>query len=151
MEPQQSSVTSVALAATARPSTARRRSLIVALVIGLVIGGGGVGAVWVLSDDTSGRADPTASGPAADARAACHALDGFDESKYAVEGPVGDIALNHWGAAGALSAAAAAGDARYKLLAQAMRSSQDRYAQAFKFSDDVKKELAEARRICEGL
>lgn len=129
---------------------AHRRSLVVALVIGLVVGGGGVGAVWALSDGSSGRADPTASGPAADARAACHALDGFDESKYAVEGPEGDIALNHWGAAGALSAAAAAGDARYKALAQTIRRSQDRHAQAFTFNDDVKKELAEARRICEG-
>ncbi|MCZ7457645.1 hypothetical protein [Streptomyces sp. WMMC940] len=138
-------------AASAGSPPAHRRSLIVALVIGLVIGGGGVGAVWVLRDDSSGGVDPTAAGPVADARAACHALDGFDESKYAIEGPEGDIALNRWGAAGALSAAAAAGDARYKLLAQAIRRSQDRHAQAFQINDEVKKELAEARRICEGL
>ncbi|MEU4134015.1 hypothetical protein [Streptomyces wuyuanensis] len=150
MEPQQSSDTSIEPVATARPSVAHRRSLAVALVIGLVVGGGGVGAVWALSDGSSGTG-PTASGPAADARAACDALDGFDESKYEVEGPEGDIALNHWGAAGALSAAAAAGDARFKALAQTIGRSQDRHAQAFTFNDDVKKELAEARRICEGL
>ncbi|MFG1807775.1 hypothetical protein [Streptomyces sp. NPDC049040] len=115
-------------------------------MVGLVLGAGGVGAGWALSGDSSAPA--AGSDPAGDARAACQALDGFDESKFAAKGPDGDIALNRYAAAGALSASAAAGDREYKPLAQAIRRSQDRHAQVFDFDAQVKQDLAEARRIC---
>ncbi|MCX4825647.1 hypothetical protein OG883_38535 [Streptomyces sp. NBC_01142] len=124
--------------------------MVALLMLGLLVGGGGVGAAWALSDD-SGSAPVTESGPAGDARAACQALDGFDEAKYGAKGADGDIALNRYAAAGVLSASAAAGDAKFKPLAQAIRRSQDRHAQVFDFDEMVKKDLDEARRICKGL
>ncbi|MFF0445161.1 hypothetical protein ACFYT4_01870 [Streptomyces sp. NPDC004609] len=120
-----------------------------ALILGLVLGGGGVGVAWALGD---GGGTPSGDpGAAEDARAACRALDGFDESEYLVKGARGDIALNRYAAAGVLSASAAAGDAAYKPLAQAIRRSQDRHAQVFDFDAKVKKDLGEARRLCENL
>jgi hypothetical protein len=118
--------------------------VVVSLVAGLVLGAGGVGAGWALSEGDSAAG----STPAGDARAACQALDGFDESKYTAKGPEGDVALNRYAAAGALSASAAAADASYAPLAQAVRRSQDRHNQVFDFDAKVKQDLDEARRIC---
>ncbi|GAA3380892.1 hypothetical protein GCM10020367_70030 [Streptomyces sannanensis] len=119
------------------------------LVAGLVLGAAGMGAAWAMSADSN---SPAAGGtPAADARAACEALDGFDAGKYTEKGSGGEIALNRYAAAGALSASAAAGDAKYKELAQAIRRSQDRHAQVFEFDATVKKDLDQAREICRGL
>lgn len=118
--------------------------MVVPLVAGLVLGAAGVGAGWALGDDDG----TAASTPAGDARAACQALDGFDESKYDAKGPEGEIALNRYAAAGALSASAAAGDATYVPLAQAVRRSQERHSQVFAFDAKVKQDLADARRIC---
>ncbi|MFJ6566382.1 hypothetical protein ACIQNU_03100 [Streptomyces sp. NPDC091292] len=128
------------------PPPPRRRTgpLVIALLIGLVVGAGGVGAAWALSGDGGGQSDA-----AADASAACGALERFDESKYAAEGPDGDIALNRFGAAGAHSAAAAAGDPAYQPLADAVRDAQLEHARTFKFGSEVKKNLAKARGICE--
>ncbi|MFH8738748.1 MULTISPECIES: hypothetical protein [unclassified Streptomyces] len=131
-------------------SRSRTTTVGVSLLLGLVLGGGGVGVAWSLGDDSS-SATAAGSAPAGDVRAACQALDGFDESKYVAKGPDGDIAVNRYAAAGALSASAAAGDAKYKPLAQAIRRSQDRHARVFDFDAKVKKELDEARRICKDL
>ncbi|MFF4758536.1 hypothetical protein [Streptomyces sp. NPDC001292] len=132
--------------ASPAPTTSRRPGIVpvAALVTGLVVGGGAVGAAWVLSDD--GRAG--ASAPADDARDACRALGGFDESKYGSKGPEGDIAMNRFAAAGVLSASAAAGDERYKPLAEAVRRAQTLHAQTFDFGKEVKQELAKARDAC---
>ncbi|MFG3497787.1 hypothetical protein [Streptomyces sp. NPDC047928] len=133
------------------PRPRGRRGLVAgAMALGLLLGGGGVGAAWLLGGDGSG-ARAGGPGPADDARAACRALDGFDESRYAAKGPDGDIAVNRYAAAGVLSAAAAAGDAAYQPLARAIRRSQDRHAQVFDFDARVRKDLAEARRICSEL
>jgi hypothetical protein len=113
--------------------------------MGLLAGGGAVGAAWALSDDDRAA---TASAPADDARDACRALGGFDESKYVSEGPEGDIAVNRFAAAGALSASAAAGDKQYKPLAEAIRRAQLLHAKTFDFGKDVKRELAKARDAC---
>ncbi|MFF2845890.1 hypothetical protein ACFVT5_06115 [Streptomyces sp. NPDC058001] len=127
------------------PAVPSRRTgpLVAALLIGLVVGAGGVGAAWAFAGDGSGEGDA-----AADASAACGALDRFDESKYATDGPEGDMALNRFGAAGAHSAAAAAGDPAYKPLATAIRDAQLGHANTFKFGPEVKKDLAKARDIC---
>ncbi|CAG6392272.1 hypothetical protein NMG29_25575 [Streptomyces cocklensis] len=128
------------------PPRSRTATVVVSLVAGLVLGAAGVGAGWALSGgDGDSAGGPT---PAGDARAACQALDGFDESKYAAKGPEGEIALNRYAAAGAFSASAAAGDASYEPLAQAVRRSQDRHNRVFDFDAKVKQDLDEARRIC---
>ncbi|MGW3493518.1 hypothetical protein [Streptomyces sp. NPDC001020] len=136
--------------ASPAPKVSRRPGVIpvATLVTGLLVGGGAVGAAWALSDD--GRAT-TASAPADDARDACRALRGFDESKYAAKGPEGDIAMNRFAAAGALSASAAAGDKRYKPLAEAIRRAQALHAQTFDFGKKVKQELTKARETCDDL
>ncbi|MGW2561691.1 hypothetical protein ACWCXB_21035 [Streptomyces sp. NPDC001514] len=151
MQPQQPHS---ALVPPTSPTPPPRRpwgTMVGALMIGLLIGGGAVGAAWTLSDESGGNTNAAASGPAGDARAACGALDGFEESEYAAKGPEGDVALNRWAAAGALSASAAAGDTKYEPLAKAIRQSQTRHAQVFEFDAKVKKDLAEARRICKDL
>lgn len=117
--------------------------MVVSLAAGLALGAAGVGAAWALSGGDGGG-----STPAGDARAACQALDGFDEAKYSAKGPEGEVALNRYAAAGALSASAAAADAAYEPLAQAVRRSQDRHARVFDFDAKVMQDLDEARRIC---
>ncbi|WP_262387038.1 hypothetical protein [Streptomyces sp. TRM49041] len=131
-----------------QPGT-RPRTVVLSLIAGLVLGAAGMGAAWAMNADS---ASPVAGGtPTADARAACEALDGFAPEKYTAKGPAGEVALNRFAAAGALSASAAAGDAKYKELAQTIRRSQDRHAQVFDFDAAVKKDLDQAREICRAL
>ncbi|WP_055701565.1 MULTISPECIES: hypothetical protein [Streptomyces] len=118
------------------------------LVVGLVVGAGAVGGAWALSGDGASSEGATAAG---DAHAACQALDGFDEAQYTEKGSVGDIAVNRYAAAGAFAAAAAAGDAQYKPLSQAIRRSQERHARVFEFDAAAKKDLDKARGICRDL
>lgn len=146
MQPQEPRIPAPAYApTTAERPRARTGAVVLALVGGLVLGAAGTGAVWALATDGGGGT------AAADARAACEALDGFDEGTYLEKGAVGEIALNRYAAAGALSASAAAGDAAYKPLAQAIRRSQERHNQVFEFDATVKKDLAQARTLCEDL
>lgn len=125
----------------------RTRTVVLPLIAGLVLGASGASAAWALTADST-SADAT---PAADARAACQALAGFDPDKYTEKGSAGEIALNRYVAAGASSASAAAGDAQYKPLADAIRRSQDRYARVFEFDATVKKDLDHARSLCNDL
>ncbi|MFI7006278.1 hypothetical protein [Streptomyces sp. NPDC050145] len=127
----------------------RTTALLVPLLVGLVLGGGGVAAAWALTGDSGATAGGTA--PADDARAACRALDGFDAKKYGTKGAEGDIAVNRYSAAGTLSAAAAAGDSRYRPLAEAVRRAQNRQSRVFEFDATVKKDLEKARGICADL
>jgi len=92
----------------------------------------------------------TASAPADDARGACRALSGFDESKYYAKGPEGDIAASRLAAAQALSAAAATGDKRYKPVAEPIRRAQLLLAQTFDVSK-MKPDLTKARHACGNL
>ena len=151
MQPQQDPVTPAHPAAppgTSRPR-GRTTTAVVWLAAGLLIGAGAVGAAW--ASDDGGASSESGGGAAGDARAACRALDGFDEAKYTDKGPAGEIALNRYAAAGALSASAAAGDAHYKPLARAIRRSQDRHARTFRFDTTVQRDLDEARGICRNL
>ncbi|MFK4227722.1 hypothetical protein [Streptomyces sp. NPDC019890] len=120
----------------------RRRNgpLIAALAIGLLTGGGAVGAAWALFGGAG-------SGPASDAQGACNALAGFDDSKITGSGKESEIALNRWSGAVTLSAAAAAGDSEYKPLADAIMWARQRQANGY----DVKKDVAKARSICDDL
>ncbi|KOX25497.1 hypothetical protein ADL06_19110 [Streptomyces sp. NRRL F-6491] len=99
----------------------------------------------------SGGTASAGEGAAADAHAACRALEGFDPAKATENGAPGEIALNRYAAASALSTAASAGDARYKPLAEAVRSSRERFSTTFEFNAEVKKELDRARALCQDL
>ncbi|MGW6550343.1 hypothetical protein ACWGBV_08865, partial [Streptomyces sp. NPDC055051] len=118
-----------------------------ARAVGRAGGAGGGGALGARRGAGTAGGGPAA----ADARAACGALDGFDETKYTDPGPAGTIALNRYAAAGALSAAAAAGDASYKELAETIRRSQERHNMTFQFDETVRKDLDRARAICDDL
>jgi hypothetical protein len=109
-------------------------------VVGLLMGGGAVGAAWALTGGAG-------SGPASDAQGACNAPANLDESKITSEGDEGKIALYRWGASYELSVAAAAGDSKYKPLEEAVHRSRIRQAEGYEF----KKELAKARSICDDL
>ncbi|MFF5454910.1 hypothetical protein ACFY40_27305 [Streptomyces sp. NPDC012950] len=147
MQPQQPHTAPVPTAPA--QSSPRTRTVVLSLIAGLVLGAAGTGVAWALSGDTASAS--AGGGAAGDARAACRALDGFDPAKYTEKGPAGEIALNRYAAADALSASAAAGDARYKPLAQAVRGSRERLSVAFEFNAEVKKELDRARALCEDL
>ncbi|MEU9774325.1 hypothetical protein [Streptomyces sanyensis] len=149
MHPQQPSTSLTPAPASSGQQGTRRKTVALSLLAGLVLGVAGTGAVWAMGADSD---SPAAAGtPAADAHAACEALAGFDAGQYLDEGPAGEIALNRYAAARALSASAAAGDTTYKELAQTIRRSQDRHAQVFDFDATVKKDLDRAREICRGL
>ncbi|MFE6286260.1 hypothetical protein [Streptomyces sp. NPDC057877] len=120
--------------------------LAAALVVGLLLGGGGVGAAWALGGDDG------SSGAAGDARDGCQALDGFEESDYTADGAKGEIAMNRFAAATVLSASAAAGDAEFKPFAEAMREAQNQYARTFDLANGkVQKPLKTARAFCADL
>ncbi|MEU8828169.1 hypothetical protein [Streptomyces sp. NPDC048636] len=133
---------------SAPPSHRPAGPLVAALAVGLLLGAGGVGAAWALGGDDG---DTPGSGPTGDAHAACGALDGFDPAKYGAKGEDGVIALNRYAAAGTLAASAAAGDTRYKPLAEAIRRSQDRHLREFEFTAAVRKDLDKARSLCDDL
>ncbi|MFD5448162.1 MULTISPECIES: hypothetical protein [unclassified Streptomyces] len=130
------------------PARRSRPAPAVALVAGLVLGAGGIGAAWALSGD----GDSPGHDAARDARHACDALRGFDESDYGAKGAEGDVALNRLAAAVVLSDAAAAGDAEYKPLAEAMHRVQNQHYRFADFTEpEVRKDLEAARSECAGL
>ncbi|MFI0805957.1 hypothetical protein [Streptomyces echinatus] len=130
------------------PARRFRPAVVAALVAGLVLGAGGVGAAWALR----GGDGSTGSGAAGDAHRACDALEGFDESDYGAKGTEGDVALNRFAAAVVLSDAAAAGDNEYKPLAEAMRRVQNQQLRFADFAEPaVQKDLGAARSLCADL
>lgn len=151
MQPQQPFQASVppSSPASTTPSASGRGPLATALLIGLLVGGAGAGTAWALSG--SGEDPGISSGPAADAQGACAALAGFDESKYAVRGDEGEVALYRWNGAVVLSGAAAAADPEYKPLADALRRASNRHQRVFGFDAQVKKDIAKSRKICADL
>ncbi|MFD9118470.1 hypothetical protein ACFU6M_13165 [Streptomyces bottropensis] len=131
------------------PQTGGRGPLVAVLLVGLLLGGGGVGTAWVLTG--SGESPGPGSGPAADAQGACAALAGFAPSKYTAKGDEGKVALYRWNGAVVLSEAAAAADRAYKPLADALRRASHRQQVAFAFDAQVKKDIAQSRKICADL
>ncbi|MFF9089956.1 hypothetical protein ACF1BE_26805 [Streptomyces sp. NPDC014991] len=124
-----------------------RRPLVAALLVGLLVGGGGVGMTWALTGGTSGAGSSAVD----DARGACEALDGVDESKLSTKGKTGEQVLYRFAGAFDLATAAAAGDSSYKPLARAITRAQNRHRLVFEVDAVVKKELAKARSICTDL
>ncbi|MGW3728296.1 hypothetical protein [Streptomyces sp. NPDC000851] len=118
-----------------------------AVLVGLLVGGAGVGLAWALSDGTS----KTGSSAGDDARGACDALAGVDESKLFTKGKAGEQALYRFAGAFDLATAAAAGDSSYEPLAEAITRAHNRYRQFFKVDTEAKRELAKAREICADL
>jgi hypothetical protein len=148
MQPQQPYQSPVPPPPPAPPAApARSRGpLVTALLVGLLVGGAGVGAAWALTGGTSG------GGSAADdARGACDALAGFDESKLATKGKEGEQAMYRFAGAFDLATAAALGDSSYEPLKEAVTRAHHRHRQVFEVDADVKKDLAKARDICADL
>ncbi|MFF1272452.1 hypothetical protein ACFVZC_03385 [Streptomyces marokkonensis] len=133
------------------PPPRSRGPLVTSLLIGLLVGGAGVGVAWALTGGTS----DTDSGAGSDARGACDALAGLDESKLLPQAEVREQereqALYRFAGAFDLATAAAAGDSSYEPLAEAITRAHNRHRQVFEVDTEVKKELAKARRICADL
>ncbi|MFI8307772.1 hypothetical protein ACIF80_31005 [Streptomyces sp. NPDC085927] len=127
-----------------------RGPLVIALLVGLVVGGAAVGAAWALTGDTSGTSG-TGGSARDDARGACDALAGVDESKFSAKGRAGELAMYRFAGAFDLAAAAAAGDSSYEPLAKAVSRASNRHRQVFEVDAEVRKELAKARGICADL
>ncbi|RST16392.1 hypothetical protein E2C00_01085 [Streptomyces sp. WAC05374] len=113
-----------------------------ALLVGLLLGAGGVGVAWAVS---------AGGGAGGDARGACDALAGVDESKFTAKGKAGEQMMYRFAGAYDLATAAAAGDSSYQPLAEAVTRANHRFRQVFEADAEVKKELAKARGICAGL
>lgn len=122
-----------------------------ALLVGVLVGGAGVGVAWALTGGTP----ETDGGAGADARGACDALAGLDESKLVPKSKVREQereqALYRFAGAFDLATAAAAGDSSYEPLAEAITRAHNRHRQVFEVDAEVKKELAKARGICADL
>ncbi|MEU6455194.1 hypothetical protein [Streptomyces sp. NPDC047065] len=131
----------------AAPPARSRWPLAAAVLVGLLIGAGGVGAAWALTGDETVGGD----GARGDARGACDALAAMDESKLATRGKAGEQALYRFAAAFDLSTAAAAGDSSYEPLAKAVSGAHQRHRQVFEVDAGVKAKLTEARGICADL
>ncbi|MFJ3981352.1 hypothetical protein [Streptomyces fungicidicus] len=133
------------------PPPRSRGPLVTALLVGLLVGGAGVGVAWALTGGTPDT-DNSAGG---DARGACDALAGLDESKLAPKANVSEQereqALYRFAGAFDLATAAAAGDSSYKPLAEAITRAHNRHRQVFEIDAEVKKELVKARKICADL
>ncbi|GED84942.1 hypothetical protein TNCT6_20270 [Streptomyces sp. 6-11-2] len=121
--------------------------LVAVLVIGLLAGGGAVGAAWGLSGDSR----TSASAPADDARDACRALDRLDEAKLETNGSEFDVSMYRLAGASDLSASAAAGDRQYKPLAEAVMQVMLGYERIHDIDKEGKQSLQKARGICAGL
>ncbi|MFC8918048.1 hypothetical protein ACFT5C_19985 [Streptomyces sp. NPDC057116] len=115
-----------------------------ALLVGLLLGAGGVGVAWAVSAGGGG-------GAGEDARGACDALAGVDESKFTAKGKAGEQMMYRFAGAYDLATAAAAGDSSYQPLREAVTRANHRFRLVFEVDAEVKKELAKARGICADL
>jgi len=113
-----------------------RRPTVLALIAGLVLGGGIVGSVWLASG--GGAVD-------SDGAAACNVLSRMGE--LTKEFSSADI--QRLGAVYGLGEAAAAGDPKYKELAAALKSSYQHLEQ-FDIAG-ANADLIQARKLCDGL
>ncbi|HVV13767.1 hypothetical protein [Amycolatopsis sp.] len=118
------------------PVRRRRPLVVVALVAGLIVGGGAVGLGWALSGSSPDNTDVTA---ACDAVARTESID--PTSQYA--------AYLRWGGASSLASAAAEADPQYKPLADALRAPLDIVARTFQASGpQYDAAISAARQAC---
>lgn len=118
----------------------RRWALVVtALVVGLVVGAGVVGLVWI------------GSGPgavASDAEAACAAV----ERTTSLDPRTQYAGFQRWGAASQLAAAAAEQDPRYQALADALKAPLEIVTRTFEASGpEFDAAMTRARSACDDL
>ena len=117
----------------------------IAGLLGVVLGAGVLGLVWLLSPGSSEASDP---GPEADAQAACAVIeraDGLD--------PQEDFAgMRRWAAAGELAGAASEQDAQYKALADALAKPRRVANERFDGNHpDVQEAVSAAKQACASL
>ncbi len=87
--------------------------MVVAAVVGVLLGAAGMGGAWLLTSTSGGE-----SGAAADAELACELVARTPEISM-TEDDVSD--LHRWGAASTLAMAAAEADPSYERLAETLR------------------------------
>jgi hypothetical protein len=123
------------------PSAGRVRTVVLAAVAGLVVGGGGVALAWALTGKSA------ATGTDADAQAVCGILGrtpdptNFDQ--------FGLPSAERWAAAANLADAVAAANSRYKPLANALAEAHTAVEQLN--LPAVRAAAGKARQICAGL
>ncbi|UQS22909.1 hypothetical protein L1857_08805 [Amycolatopsis thermalba] len=122
------------------PAPRRRWPLVmVALVVGLVVGAGAVGLVWIGSG-------PDAAG--SDAEAACAAV----ARTTALDPQTQYAGFQRWGAAAQLAAAAAEQEPRYRTLADALQAPVDIVMRSFAAAGpEFDAAVARARSACADL
>lgn len=137
--------------APADPPRRGKGPLITAALAGLLIGAGAVGGAWALAGDEGGDGGGRAGSPTAkdDARAACDALAGVDESALIPKKSEDSQApMLRFSAAYASSGAAADRDSAHQPLHDAIRKAQAIIASRFAVDDEAKGHLKTARGIC---
>jgi hypothetical protein len=124
-----------------QPPSRSKRAIVVAVLAGLVIGGGGVGLAWALT----AKSDPT--GTDADAQAVCGILARTPDPVNFDQFGLADA--ERWAAAGNLADAVAAVNARYRPLADALRDAHNAVTQLD--LPNVRSAAGKARQLCANL
>lgn len=122
---------------SASTRSGRRWLLPVAIVVGVLVGGGAVGLTWALTSEPS-------EGPAADVSAACAAVE-----RTPVLVPEDFASFRRWAAASELAASAAEVDKSYQPLADALAKPVHRYQSTFDAKDEeFRQAISAARQAC---
>lgn len=111
------------------------------MIIGLVIGGGGVALGWLLTGGTT-----SATGPAAEAQAACIAIRGARLPAHPRGWTLAEA--DRWVGAGALAQAAGKADGRYVPLSDALNKIGNAIQQFDTGSSQVTSAAAQAESSC---
>lgn len=128
-------------------SSTGHRLVLVALVLGLVLGAAAVGLTWFVSGRTAAATELPPSDPGTDAVSACAALARIPAAAVAADR---SPAYYRLAGAASLAQAAAAGDAHYRSLADALTKVVD---DANHSLDDTQaaRAMAAARAACADL
>ncbi|MEU3275449.1 hypothetical protein ABZ639_31750 [Saccharomonospora sp. NPDC006951] len=128
-----------------KPAARAGRPVVLALIAGLVLGGGAVGLGWLSSSsDSSGSSGP-GGGARADAVAACEAM-----ARTTTIDPITGLAgPRRWSGASELAEAAAEQDPGYRKLADTIKKPLDIGQRTFDYeSPEVLDAVAAAREAC---
>lgn len=123
------------------PARSRRLPVLVAAVVGLVVGGGGVGLGWVLSSG-GGRPDDIAT--------ACDIVTGLGPPRD-LSSDAGFAQQNRLSAAYGLSMAASTTDGQYKQLSDLLQKAVNGIATTFRIDNPTTvRALSQATDFCGG-
>jgi hypothetical protein len=119
--------------------------VLLALVLGLVLGAGAVGLSWFLT--VASGAEPMEGAAPRDAASACSALARVPDLSFPITG--GDAAgLSRLSAAALLAESASAEDSRYRTLSDALRTAADTAESAAVTEQSFQQAISTARVAC---